>query len=72
MKITIEIPKKLESTLNACAKACDKSVSDMVEGQILAYLEDMQDLATALEGRKERLAGEKYESWDSIKAELGL
>lgn len=70
MNIDINLPKEAEAMLFHFAKEQKISKKDFITNAILEYLEDLNDLKEASQGRKARINGEKGESWNDIKKEL--
>ena len=69
MNITLNIPEETQEVYFEIAKERNITKEELMEEAILEYLDDYK---TALKLREERLNGEKGESWQSVKKELGL
>jgi RHH-type transcriptional regulator, rel operon repressor / antitoxin RelB len=65
----IEIPAELETQYEYFARQNGKSRDDLVRDALVAYLEDLEDLAVASERLKN--PGRRI-PWNDVKAELGL
>jgi RHH-type transcriptional regulator, rel operon repressor / antitoxin RelB len=65
----IEIPAELETQYEYFARQNGKSLDDLVRDALVAYLEDLEDLAVASERLKN--PGRRI-PWSDVKAELGL
>lgn len=69
MNITLNIPEETQEVYFEIAKERNITKEELMEEAILEYLDDYK---TVLKLREERLNGEKGESWQSVKKELGL
>jgi RHH-type rel operon transcriptional repressor/antitoxin RelB len=66
---TIQIPAEIESQIDALADRTGESKDDLVREALLAYLEDMDDVAIA---KEHLLHPDDTLSLDEMKKSLGL
>lgn len=69
MNITLNIPKKAQKIYFEIAKERNITQEELMKEAILEYLDDYN---IAVKLREARLNGEKGETWQSVKNELGL
>lgn len=69
MNITLNIPKKAQKIYFEIAKERNITQEELMKEAILEYLDDYK---IAVKLREARLNGEKGETWQSVKNELGL
>lgn len=69
MNITLNIPKKAQKIYFKIAKERNITQEELMKEAILEYLDDYN---IAVKLREARLNGEKGETWQSVKNELGL
>lgn len=72
MSITLDVPQKIEKIYNKFAKEQHISKEELMQTALLAYAEDLEDLLIALNGRKQRLEGEKGIKADEFYKQLGI
>ena len=69
MNITLNIPKKAQKIYFEIAKERNITQEELMKEAILEYLDDYN---IAVKLSEARLNGEKGETWQSVKNELGL
>lgn len=72
MSITLDLPNNIEKLYKKFAKEQNTTQKELMQKALLAYIEELEDLSIAYEGRKERINGESGENWRDVKKELGL
>ncbi len=72
MGVVLELPQELQDAYNYFAKKQDISKEKLMQEALEAYLEDLEDLAIAIKGRKDRLEGDIGIEADEFYRQLGI
>lgn len=72
MYITLELPQELQELYLRFAKEQHITKEELMQKALVAYMQDLQDLAIALEGRKDRLNGDEGMDADELYRQLGI
>lgn len=72
MGVILELPQELQDAYNDFAKKQDIPKEKLMQEALEAYLEDLEDLAIAIKGRKDRLKGDIGIEADEFYKQLGI
>ena len=72
MSVVLELPQELQNAYNYFAKEQNISKEKLMQEALEAYLEDLEDLALAIKGRKDRLEGDIGIEADEFYKQLGI
>ena len=72
MYITLELSQELQELYLQFAKEQHITKEELMQKALVAYMQDLQDLAIALEGHKDRLNGDEGIDADKLYRQLGI
>ncbi|RDU60679.1 DUF6290 family protein [Helicobacter marmotae] len=72
MSITLDLPNNIEKLYKKFAKEQNTTQKELMQKALLAYIEELEDLSIAYEGRKERINGESGKAANEFYKELGI
>ncbi|MGX3011145.1 hypothetical protein ACWIUD_06240 [Helicobacter sp. 23-1044] len=72
MSVVLDLPQDLQDAYTFFAKEQDISKEKLMQKALEAYLEDLEDLVLALQGRKDRLQGDSGIEANEFYAKIGI
>lgn len=72
MSVVLELSQELQDAYSHFAKEQDIPKERLMQVALEAYLEDLEDLAIAIKGRKDRLEGDFGIDADEFYRQLGI